>query len=280
MQYQLVEYINPNEFCTIAIPFINQREIENNLPLSILSIIDTYQQVLTYIFYKDNTPLILALRTPPHNLCLCLGQIHPTEEEIESFVSSLLANNVTFPGIIGNKELVTSFNKFYCKKSHRVYIPTHEMTAMQANEKNFLNKSVGFARKANANEIHLLTCWQMEMVKECNLNGNYTYEILRDRTQKQLDYFYVWEDNQEAVSMLLGLPRGIGMGVSCVYTPTKLRKKGYCTSLVAEFTNFGLLKYPYCVLNVDDFNPVSNHIYLKIGYKPIAKILEGSYLSR
>ena len=59
-----------------------------------------------------------------------------------------------------------------------------------------------------------------------------------------------------------------GKSVSGVYTPKEERCKGYAYNLIyrvsKEFLDGGA---EYCVLFTDDSNPISNHVYEKIGYE-------------
>ena len=66
-----------------------------------------------------------------------------------------------------------------------------------------------------------------------------------------------------------------GKSIGNVYTPKEERGKGYAYNLVyrisKEFLDSGL---EYCVLFTDDSNPISNHVYEKIGYERRADTTE------
>lgn len=58
--------------------------------------------------------------------------------------------------------------------------------------------------------------------------------------------------------------------VNAVYTPPHYRGKGYATSCVASLSQHLLNSgYKFCSLFTDLANPVSNSIYMKIGYRPV-----------
>jgi predicted GNAT family acetyltransferase len=84
---------------------------------------------------------------------------------------------------------------------------------------------------------------------------------------------HVWE-NGEIVSMAdLRRETAHGIAVSLVYTPPRLRNRGYATSCVAALTQrvLGSGKQ-FCCLYTDLANPTSNSIYQKIGYQPICDV--------
>ena len=59
-----------------------------------------------------------------------------------------------------------------------------------------------------------------------------------------------------------------GKCVSSVYTPKEERGKSYAYNLIYRISR-DLIDSgdKYCVLYTDDSNPISNHVYEKIGYK-------------
>ncbi|MCL1830306.1 MAG: GNAT family N-acetyltransferase, partial [Oscillospiraceae bacterium] len=86
---------------------------------------------------------------------------------------------------------------------------------------------------------------------------------------------YILTDNDIPVSMVkMDRSMQTVCGVSYVYTPEYLRKKGYATSCVAAVSQMILERgFTSCVLYTDIANPISNSIYQKIGYVPICDSL-------
>ncbi|WP_160297269.1 GNAT family N-acetyltransferase [Paenibacillus sp. IHBB 10380] len=83
---------------------------------------------------------------------------------------------------------------------------------------------------------------------------------------------YLWIDDGEPVSMAQQTrPTLHGAVVNLVYTPPEHRNKGYASSCVATLTR-NMLRGPYqfTSLYTDLSNPVSNRIYMNIGYEPKA----------
>ena len=80
--------------------------------------------------------------------------------------------------------------------------------------------------------------------------------------------YFLLEKDGKIVAQTVSTRRLIkGKGVSGVYTPPEERHKGYAYNLVyrvsKELLDNGA---EYCVLYTDDSNPISNHVYEKIGY--------------
>jgi predicted GNAT family acetyltransferase len=84
---------------------------------------------------------------------------------------------------------------------------------------------------------------------------------------------HLWEDGE--VVSLAGVgsltPNGIRIGP--VYTPPEARNRGYASSLVAAVSQAELdAGRRFCFLFTDQANPVSNHIYQAIGYRPVRDV--------
>jgi predicted GNAT family acetyltransferase len=66
-------------------------------------------------------------------------------------------------------------------------------------------------------------------------------------------------------------PTAHGIAVGMVYTPPEFRGRGYATSCVAQLSQQLLASgFEFCALYTDLANPISNHIYARIGYRPVA----------
>ena len=81
----------------------------------------------------------------------------------------------------------------------------------------------------------------------------------------------LWEVEGTAVSMAGFAGRTPnGIRVAWVYTPPENRGKGFAGACVAALSQKLLDDgRKFCFLYTDLANPISNHVYLKIGYEPV-----------
>jgi len=83
---------------------------------------------------------------------------------------------------------------------------------------------------------------------------------------------FVWEDDSLVSMACCGRSTGNGIAIFSVYTPPKRRGKGFGTACTAALTEQLLnSSCQFCCLFADDANPVTNHIYQKIGYQFVGK---------
>lgn len=83
--------------------------------------------------------------------------------------------------------------------------------------------------------------------------------------------FFFWDDGQSRAMAARARPTRRTISVNAVYTPPEWRARGYATALVAALSQHLLDEgFRRCVLFTDLANPVSNRIYARVGYQPVA----------
>jgi predicted GNAT family acetyltransferase len=82
---------------------------------------------------------------------------------------------------------------------------------------------------------------------------------------------HLWEDDDEVVALAaIGMPAEGGERVASVYTPPRLRGRGYASALVAAVTRDAFDRgCSFVHLNTDTTNPTSNAIYERLGYERV-----------
>ena len=79
---------------------------------------------------------------------------------------------------------------------------------------------------------------------------------------------WLWEDGGEPVSMVYASPAHGGVSrISLVYTPSRLRRRGYASACVAAASAIQTDLGHRCMLFTDLANPTSNDIYQAVGYR-------------
>jgi predicted GNAT family acetyltransferase len=86
---------------------------------------------------------------------------------------------------------------------------------------------------------------------------------------------WLWEDGAGEVVHLTGatLPANGVTRIGPVYTPRDRRGHGYASRAVAEISHQYVDQGVRCCLFTDQANPVSNHIYEAIGYRPVVDMV-------
>lgn len=273
------------DFYDKVLPFLLEREAENNLLLGILDAIrdDPHRwgdenPVLTSVLEDDQIKLI-AIRTPPFNQVLSY-----TDDlgSLDVLVDTLNKNSTELPGVLGPKKCVKKFTKLWCKgknleahldANERIYRLTKVMKGTLGNKT---------LKIADDSFKELIFKWgrafMLEAIteEEVKIRENWKSSFQRSLDEERI---FLLLNNEIPVSMARRAgktPNGIT--VNLVYTPPSLRRRGYATECVAKLSQRLLDEgNKFCFLFTDLLNPTSNSIYQKIGYKPIIDIDQYSF---
>lgn len=186
-----------------------------------------------------------------------------TAEEVYKYDTELL-------GVNSRNDVAERFAKFYCDLANMKYI-IHTGLRILLLEKletgNLLDDVI--YRKAKLEDKETLIKYIQNFMKEA-LHEECEYEKAEEKFFKYLNKgFYVLEKEGKIVCQAsVSRTMKYGKCISAVYTPDEERGKGYAYNLIYNASR-ELLKSgdKYCVLYTDDANPISNHVYEKIGYK-------------
>lgn len=132
----------------------------------------------------------------------------------------------------------------------------------------------GALRPATGADLDILVPWVSALFDEI---GELHHEEPAKHAKARIKNgsLFVW-DRGGPVSMAgwSGKTRN-GVRVNLVYTPPELRARGYARACVSALTELLLAQgNAFCCLYANLANPVSNHIYQQIGYRPVSDVSE------
>ncbi|MBQ2835520.1 MAG: GNAT family N-acetyltransferase [Clostridia bacterium] len=224
--------------------------------------------LLAKVTQNTKTELMMLYRKPWK-----LIMYSPTEnlsEELYKFAAEeVYKRDNNLLGVNAETEIANKFAKYYCEvanKKYRLHTPMkilvlEKMLPMQkANEATF--------RQATEDDRKILTKYIKQFNEEA-LTQEMTDEEANKKCKAYLERgYYVLEKDKKIVSQaVIGRELIKGKSVSGVYTPKEERGKGYAYNLVYTLSKKCLDEgAKYCVLYTDAENPISNHVYEKIGY--------------
>jgi uncharacterized protein len=258
----------------------------NNLPLGILTVLRTQPEVYPayhlWLALENGMPVGLALQTPPHNLVV--GE--PLDGEAVDALADALADDaiVSLPGVVGNVPWADRFVERW--RSRTGQTPRHVMDqgVFSLTEVVEVPTSSGVPRPASgADHDHILSWLEAfgdeALPPEHPRDDQSLRHTLKLRLAGEGGGFWLWEDEGKPVS-LTGhhTAGGIGSRIGPVYTPPKLRGRGYATGLVAAVSAWRLgAGDAACFLYTDLSNPTSNAIYRRIGYEMACRSVEYAF---
>lgn len=218
---------------------------------------------------NDITELIILYRAP-WKLTLYSPTNNVSDELYKFAAEEVYKLNNHLPGVNTENVIGSKFAKFYCEltnQTYKVHIPMRILVLEKLAEPK-LRDDVSY-RKATKNDVEILKKFTKEFYIEALGETKSDKEIEEEVIKNLSKGYYVLEKGGKIVAQTVSTRKlKKGKGVSGVYTPVEERHNGYAYNLVyrvsKEFLDNGA---EYCVLFTDDSNPISNHVYEKIGYE-------------
>ena len=234
---------------------------------------DASQPYLTVV-ENNKSILATAIQTPPRKLILSRA----IAEDAVELIARDVANNFHLPGVVAPKIEAEAFVDSWQRLTGQsgkldVAMSVHQLETVQP-----INSAAGKLRLAEKSDRHLLIDWGQAFAKEA-LGENTSksdHTLWFDRHLENQSLF-VWQDNVTVSMAACSGATPNGIRINAVYTPPEYRGRGYATSCVAEVSRQLCDRYSYCFLFTNSADPVSNYIYRKIGYLPMAEIDDYSF---
>lgn len=224
---------------------------------------------------KNNEPILLFVNPLPWRLQLFSVSFYPVA--IEQLVEYLIEHLIPISGVQGNHQNTRYFVEYYQKKTAMSFKSHLQLDIMR------LEKVVPYPAPypmeyAMIKDLETVLNFRMGFHQEA-LNENSPRDILYDKTVTAIEEnkIRVLRNKQGQITTMVMLSREMenGIAISLVYTPKEYRGRGYSTSLVSQLCEELLEKgYEFVTLYVDQANPISNHVYTKIGFKIIEDSIE------
>ncbi|MFH8660981.1 GNAT family N-acetyltransferase [Streptomyces afghaniensis] len=263
-------------FLTRAGAFLRSRPALHTLPLTVTNNLRT-RGLRIYgdgvpefgLLERDGAVRATFFRTPPHRLNLTLL----TAAEADALAARLAALGQRLPGVHADRDTATAFAEAWQR---------HTGATATLRERNRLYRlgtltvprplPPGGPRVAGATDREHLIRWHDEFVAAV---GSGVFQDASEWADARIAQGGItfWETPDGTPAAMAGTtPQVAGqIRVAPVYTPPRLRGRGYAGAATAEVSRAALAAGAREVLLFTDLsNPTSNGLYQRIGYRPVA----------
>lgn len=208
----------------------------------------------------ENESYLLVMHLYPYNLLL-FGD----KKLIKEAVDTILDYHLYFYGVLSDKELIEEFYSCLIDRRGGEKLIRYHMDIMMMDELKFTPTNK--VEKATINDVDKIVEYNIEFKKEALNETEIKPENIIESIKNEIFNYYLLKINDEIVSIAkVSRIEDKIASISCVYTPINHRNKGYSAQVVSTIC-MELLKQgkkPY--LYVDKANPISNHLYSKLGF--------------
>ena len=188
-----------------------------------------------------------------------------------SLAEGLIAKNLSFQRVLGKKELTEEFLKQYERRVGGHHQISHQLAIMTCSVCADCNTDM--VEQATLNDVDAVFSLLKEASKEMKTDAP-DYETILS----QIHDFAVIRKQGTIISLAKRVRQTSDLcAISAVFTVFSERGKGLARKTVTYLTKTILKKGKIPYLFVDQSNPVSNHLYLSIGYRYAIEQIEISY---
>jgi predicted GNAT family acetyltransferase len=266
-------FSDAGEFLERVQTFLVTREAEHCLILGLLDGLRAGEQFgaappLMASVEERGEVMAVALMTPPHNLIVSWIADDST---IGAIADELHSKGVAIPGVNSSADIARKFALKWCELSGRTFRVHMAQRIYQLNRVTKNPKAAGRLREPTQSDEALMRKWRAAFSMEAEGMDREQAEKDAALPLRKSRHLLLWEVEAAAVSMAGYSGRTPnGMRVAWVYTPPNNRGKGFAGACVAALSQKLLDDgRKFCFLYTDLANPVSNHVYQKIGYEPV-----------
>lgn len=279
---RVTAYPGAGEFLAATQAALEENEAANNLMLGVCLRLQQHPERIKQPPFlatvDDEKGLIVAgMMTAPHKLVL-YARRSDIAEALDALAHHLIAGGWTPPGAHAAPEVAEAFAQCWARHANAGFRHGARERIYELRQVIPPPPTPGTLRLATAGDITLAAEWARAFAAEAlpdeTLSPDEARELIEMRVIDQT--LYLWDDGGRAVSMAgVSRPTRHGITIGLVYTPPAFRRRGYASACVAAISQRMLdAGCAFCALYTDLSNPISNHIYQAIGYRPVCDITE------
>lgn len=269
----VVTYRLAEAFLERASPFLLGAESEHNLPCGVA----LYQRGVAphdgrfFATLEQGGEVIgVAVWTSPFRLLLSRLPADVVTEIAEHVASLGLA----LPGVHATDETAEAFAAAFTRATGKTAKLDHRERQYEVTRVVPPAGVSGALREAVAEDVDLVASWVQGFNTDVGFPRVSDEAVRRSVAQRiERHEVFVWVDGGPRSMAALTRPTPNGVAINYVFTPEEERGKSYAKACVAALSSreLGRGKRAVC-LNADLANPISNQVYLSIGFTPVADV--------
>lgn len=245
-------FYKENEDFLVQDPYV---EVFFKLDSNIL--LETNDEEFALKISEENKTLLVMSKNPYPMLFMGDNSL------IEELVDFLIKNNYKIHDYMCRTDIGDALLNSYQNNNYKFYCSIR-MDFMECKTKNTeSNELIEIPTEKDIDEIYQMN---IDFVKDCGLND----QVFRENIAKAINNYRIIRIDGEIASMATtAVSTKNDRKIAAVYTRPKFRGKGFAKKIVGTIVNETIDAGLYATLNVDQNNPISYHVYTKLGFKKI-----------
>lgn len=266
------------DFASVAVPLFERDPVLHTIELTLLrgSAFPADEPPFLITVWDDGHLVGASLQTPPQPL-LCTGL---PLASIPDVVDAVARVRPDVPGVRGTRYAADEFARLWTARTGATSVAEEGDRLYRLGDPRWPNVP-GAARSATDADHDLLVEWLCAFAAEA-----FGHEPDEARAEASItasagagDVYMLWTADGAVVSMAgVRAPAWGAARIGPVYTPVALRGNGYGSAATAVAAQWAIgAGATDVVLFADVSNPVSNAIYQRMGFEPVAETLRVAF---
>jgi ribosomal protein S18 acetylase RimI-like enzyme len=266
MSLRVTELTDPVEAFAQAGSLLVEQPARYNVLLTILEQSRELARAGRYWVVRDGQRVVgFALQSPPGAR---VGLTRMSDEAIRTLVASI---DGAIPGVVSEATGAATFTGHFTERHHVPVTAVEAQRFYELDRVESVATAPGALRLAATGDRPTLVDWTRAFAEETG-NPPEDNDAVVDLGLTH-DRLWVWDDGGPVAMAGSSKPIAGVARVQRVYTPSERRGTGYATACVEHLSRRLTDRGLRCVLYTQMSNPTSNAIYRRIGYAPIAEVL-------
>ena len=287
MPIHVRRFADPVAFGETVTPFLVANEAENCLPLGLIATLSGGDSIYNGANYlaaieSDDDVIGATVMTPPYGPVI--SRIDDPAA-LRALVDDLLDRRDDVPTIFGPAASSREFAGLWAEA-------TGTAIELALGERIFQLTRVippkpvsGAFREAGVRDrdqlARLIHAFYLEAFGPGAPHLGQEAEVVAARLGKGETGYALWEDGQVLAMAGYANPTPHGVVIGPVYTPPEFRGRGYASAVTAALSQDLLDRGRLCVFLFTNLeNPISNHVYQKIGYQPVVDVDQWKFIEQ
>jgi GNAT superfamily N-acetyltransferase len=261
---------SPHEFRAIAEPVYRRDPVAHTIELTLLRAGTLPEDSLLLSLWNNSDLIGAAIQTPPYPLACNAIPLH----SVDAVAAEVARSRPELNGVRGARDATVAFANAWQAATGRTGNLTVEERLYRLGTLQPPSSVAGVPRAANDDDRGVLVDWAELFYSETfgHPRDDQAGEKLVDAAKGNGDQFILWSVDATPASMaMLRAPAAGVSRIGPVFTPADRRGRGYGSAVTAAAAELALRRgVADVVLFADLANPVSNAIYQRIGFEPVA----------
>ncbi|MCJ9750390.1 hypothetical protein MOV61_06610 [Neorhizobium sp. BETTINA12A] len=259
----------------VAGAFLEAEPVANNVILTLISERrEDHRPMRAWVMRQGTDVCGVAFQSPLDFDINLIAMSDSTTRAMAQYISSF---GVSLAAVRGPSATTAKFASEWVALTGVGARPVEALRIMEATDRPKRKPVSGELRQAAAHDRHVILEMMAGFFKEIQEIPHDYNSIIDQRLAS--GRYWLWYNDAGPVSVAgISQPVCDVIRVQVAYTPPQYRGHGFASACIGMLTDRHVKAGQRCILYTDTDNPISNHVFSKLGYRPVGDGLRYKFI--